>query len=60
MGKNQKNNRLTKIRSLLKRGDINKIAALAGVHRVWVCKVFSGDGVSERVLRITEIYLDIN
>lgn len=46
--------RLNAIRVRLKRGDKKRIAELAGVHRVWVSYVLSGEGVSEPVLQTAE------
>ena len=50
--------RLEAIRSGLKRGDKKLIAALAGVHPVWVSYVIMGRGTSERILTIAERVID--
>ena len=46
--------RLEGIQSKLQRGDKKLIAEIAGVHRVWVSYVLSGEGISEPVLQAAE------
>lgn len=56
MGKisKEKRERLLRIRKSLLRGDIMRIAARAGVSRVWVSYVLHGKDTSEPVLRSAE------
>ena len=56
MGKisKEKRERLLRIRKSLLRGDIMRIAARAGVSRVWVSYVLHGKDPSEPVLRSAE------
>lgn len=56
MGKTskEKRERLLRIRKSLLRGDIMRIAARAGVSRVWVSYVLHGKDTSEPVLRSAE------
>ena len=46
--------RLDYIRLKLKRGDVKRIAAMQGVHPVWVSRVIRGEGVSEPIVRLAE------
>ena len=50
----EKRERLLRIRKSLLRGDIMRIAARAGVSRVWVSYVLHGKDTSEPVLRSAE------
>ena len=56
MGKisKEKRERLLRIRKSLLRGDIMRIAARAGVSRVWVSYVLHGKDTSEPVLLSAE------
>lgn len=54
MNTENREKRLEAVRNGLRRGDKRRIAALAGVHPVWVSYVIKGRGVSERVLTIAE------
>jgi hypothetical protein len=54
MGKKIELTRTDLVRLRLKRGDIKRIAADMGIHRVWVSRVIRGAGVSEPVLAAAE------
>ena len=46
--------RLRKIREGMVRGDVNRIAYLAGVSRFWATRVLRGQQTSEKVLVAAE------